>query len=78
MADDALSMALMGPMSKSPRGMGADTIGGMDGESGSDDAVVVAADVMAAIESKDAAALVDAMRNLMDVIHAKREESEDD
>ena len=76
MARDALSMALMGPMSASPED--SDTIGGMDGGPESDDAVTVATDVMAAIESKDAAAFVDALRNLMDVMHAKKEAEEDD
>lgn len=68
---DALTIALMGP---GPKMRGA---GPMQEEKSAPDSQVVAGDVLAAIKSNDASALVTAMRNLMDVIHAEKESEEE-
>lgn len=67
---DALSIALMGPAMKAGAGPEARE------EEAATDSEVVAADVLAAIESKDAAAFAAALRNMMDVLRAEHEASE--
>lgn len=65
--NDPLSLALVGPFKPS----------GEDGAAKESDAEVVAADVFDAIEAKSPSALVDALRNLIDVIQAERDAAEE-